>query len=262
VAEIPNLDSQIPTKRRPVTDRTVAFGAEASSARYRLRLLRYVDLAERIRIAANPRPSPPRLLDLGVGKGRLKLYYPDDAPPVEWIGLDIQTWRLEAAAEVGGWRLVRGDGTRLPFRDGAFDIVVCSQVLEHFEDSEGALREAGRVLSPEGTLLLSLPVFPPGIALLARVFVRVLLLLPPVRSRWHGHVRFFSTGTIRRMMEKEFRVRDIRGFRFLSVLFLENFRFFFHLNRWFGRTFPSLAVEVNVEAGKSPAGETKSRRLD
>ncbi|MHC4777463.1 MAG: class I SAM-dependent methyltransferase [Planctomycetota bacterium] len=227
-----------------------AFGAETSPARYRLRLLRYVDLAERIRNVASRRDSPPRLLDLGVGKGRLKLYYPKEGPPVEWIGIDIQTWRLEAASKVGGWRLVRGDGTRLPFDDGAFDIVVCSQVLEHFEDSEGALREAGRVLSPEGTLLLSLPVFPPGFAFLARVLVSALLVFPPIRKRWHGHVRFFSTHAIRRMVGKEFRVRDIRGFRFLSVLFLENFRFFFRLNRWFGRVFPSLSVEVNVEASK------------
>jgi ubiquinone/menaquinone biosynthesis C-methylase UbiE len=241
-----------------VTDRPVAFGVEESSARYRLRLLRYVDLAERIRNAAADRSSPPRLLDLGVGKGRLKRYYTDDAPPVEWIGVDIQAWRLKAAGEVGGWRLVRGDGTRLPFRDGAFHVVVCSQVLEHFEDSEGALAEAGRVLSPEGTLLLSLPVFPPGIALLAGILVRVLLILPGLRRRWHGHVRFFSTRAIRRMMARGFRVRDIRGFRFLSVLFLENFRFFFRLNRWFGRTFPSLAVEVNVEAAKQAPGKNGS----
>jgi ubiquinone/menaquinone biosynthesis C-methylase UbiE len=227
-----------------------AFGVEPSPARYRLRLLRYVDLAERIRRAADGLPEPPRLLDLGVGKGRLKLYYPDTAPPVRWTGLDIQTWRLNAARQVPGWTLVRGDGTRLPFPDDAFDLLVCSQVLEHFEDSEGALREAGRVLRPGGTLLLSLPVFPPGVAALAGVLVQGLLLLPGLRRRWHGHVRFFSTRAVRRMMGDRFHVRDVRGFRFLSVLFLENFRFFYRLNRWLGRTFPSFSVEVNCEAEK------------
>ncbi|MHC4598933.1 MAG: class I SAM-dependent methyltransferase, partial [Planctomycetota bacterium] len=210
-----------------MSDPVKAFGAEESSARYRLRLLRYVDLAERIRAVAEGHAAPPRLLDLGVGKGRLKRYYPPDGPEVDWTGLDIQTWRLQAAREVEGWTLVQGDGTRLPFRGGAFDIVVCSQVLEHFEDSEGALREAGRVLSETGTLLLSLPVFPPGIALLARLFVGALLWIPPLRKRWRGHVRFFSTPAIRRIVGREFEVRDIRGFRFLSILFLENFRFFF-----------------------------------
>ncbi|GEM_PF-2726071 len=228
-----------------------AFGVEESSARYRLRLARYVDLAERIRDIAKNRDAPPRLLDLGVGKGRLKLYYPADGPPVDWIGLDIQTWRLEAAKKVPGWQLVRGDGTRLPFPDGAFDLVVCSQVLEHFENSEEALREAGRVLASDGTLLLSLPVFPPGIAWLAQTVLGGFLRLTGKRKRWHGHVRFFSTASLRRMVGKDFRVRDVRGFRLLSVLFLENFRFYYRLNRWLGRVAPWLSVEVNCEATKT-----------
>jgi len=233
-----------------LNEKPKAFGVEPSSARYRLRLARYVDLADRLRRIAEASPQLPTLLDLGVGKGRLKLYYPDDGPPLSWVGLDIQEWRLRAAGEVPGWRLIRGDGTRLPFRDGAFDVVVCSQVLEHFDDSEGALLEAGRVLCPGGTLLLSLPVFPPGIAPIAQALVRLLLLLPALKRRWHGHVRFFSTRSIRKMMRDRFRMRDVRGFRFLSVLFLENFRFFYRLNAWFGKTFPSLSVEVNCEATK------------
>lgn len=235
-----------------MTESPKAFGVETSSARYRLRLLRYVDMAERIRREAEKRDAPPRLLDVGVGKGRLKLYYPGDGPPVDWTGVDIQTWRLNAAREVPGWRLVRGDGTRLPFRNDAFDLAVCSQVLEHFEDSEGALREVGRVLKPGGSLILSLPVFPPGVALLARILVRALLVIPALRRRWHGHVRFFSTRSIRAMVGRQFRVRDIRGFRLLSVLFLENFRWYFRLNRWLGRVVPFLSVEVNCEAVKEP----------
>lgn len=232
----------------------MAFGVEPSGALYRLRLLRYVDLAERIARLAGGRAEPLRLLDLGVGKGRLKLYCRADGPAVDWTGVDIQVWRLKAAGEVPGWRLVRGDGTRLPFRAGAFDVVVCSQVIEHFDDSEGALREAARVLAPGGTLLLSVPVFPPGAALLAQLLVRALLCLPPVRRRWHAHVRFFSVRSLRRLVGRSYRVRDVRGFRLLSVLFLENFRFFYRLNRWLGRALPSLSVEVNCEATKREGG--------
>ena len=68
-------------------------------------------------------------------------------------------------------------------------------------------------------------------------------------------MRFFSTRSIRAMMRDRFRLVDVRGFRLLSVLFLENFRFFYRLNAWLGKTFPFLSVEVNCEAEKKPASE-------
>ncbi|MCU0722496.1 MAG: class I SAM-dependent methyltransferase [Planctomycetes bacterium] len=238
----------------------LAFGVEPSPAAYRLRLARYVDLAARIARLAGGRAAPPRLLDLGVGKGRLKAFYPPGSPPVEWTGLDVQDWRLREAGKVGGWRLVKGDGVRLPFRDGAFDVVVCCQVLEHFDDPDAALREARRVLAAGGTFLLSLPVFPPGAAAAAGILVRGLRAVPWIRRRWRGHVRFFSTRGVRRLVAPWFAVRDLRGFRLLSVLFLENFRLYYALNAWLGRAFPSLSVEVNCEAVKG--GSEKAQTLE
>ena len=44
-----------------------------------------------------------------------------------------------------------------PFRDGAFDVLLMSDVLEHLENEERALEEGYRVLRPGGTLLLVLP---------------------------------------------------------------------------------------------------------
>jgi ubiquinone/menaquinone biosynthesis C-methylase UbiE len=37
------------------------------------------------------------------------------------------------------------DAGRLPFRDGAFDFVVCSHTLEHVPDPESAISEMCRV---------------------------------------------------------------------------------------------------------------------
>lgn len=59
---------------------------------------------------------------------------------------------IEDDTERGG-RIVRDrplvgcDAQRLPFRDGAFDYVIASQVLEHVEDPEAMLRELMRVAS-------------------------------------------------------------------------------------------------------------------
>ena len=52
------------------------------------------------------------------------------------------------AGEINGDRLVgviRGDATRLPFRDGAFDCIISSEVLEHIDNDTQALSELARV---------------------------------------------------------------------------------------------------------------------
>ncbi|NUB30509.1 methyltransferase domain-containing protein [Azospirillum brasilense] len=51
------------------------------------------------------------------------------------------------------------DGTApaLPAPDGAFDVVLCTEVLEHVPEPVAAVREMARVLAPGGTLLLTAP---------------------------------------------------------------------------------------------------------
>src|SRR5438552_3817688 len=54
-------------------------------------------------------------------------------------------------------RLVCGDITGLPFRDGSFDLVTANMVVEHLRDPENQFREIGRILRPGGMLLLHTP---------------------------------------------------------------------------------------------------------
>jgi SAM-dependent methyltransferase len=56
---------------------------------------------------------------------------------------------------------VNGDGTRLPFPDGTFDRIICSEVLEHIPDDEAALRELFRILKPGGRLAATVPTWFP-----------------------------------------------------------------------------------------------------
>jgi SAM-dependent methyltransferase len=61
---------------------------------------------------------------------------------------------VDAAAFHGDPTIV-GTGEDLPIRDGAVDVVLSTQNLEHVLDPDRVLREAARVLRPDGQILLS-----------------------------------------------------------------------------------------------------------
>jgi SAM-dependent methyltransferase len=84
-----------------------------------------------------------RLLDVGCG---IKPYYPFFAPQAsEYVGVDVDN----PAAEL------EGSVEQLPVADGSFDVVLCTQVLEHTTDPARAVRELRRVLAPRGRVLAS-----------------------------------------------------------------------------------------------------------
>ena len=45
----------------------------------------------------------------------------------------------------------------LPYRDSSFDLVTCTEVIEHLEHYRKTLREMYRVLKPSGTLVITTP---------------------------------------------------------------------------------------------------------
>jgi SAM-dependent methyltransferase len=50
------------------------------------------------------------------------------------------------------------DITDVPFKDAAFDLIICVHVLEHIPDDRRAMREMLRVLRPGGQALLLVPI--------------------------------------------------------------------------------------------------------
>jgi hypothetical protein len=60
-----------------------------------------------------------------------------------------------------GLRAARADFTAMPFRDGAFAMIVCSHVLEHIRDDAAALREIARVTAPGGRVVIMVPAYEP-----------------------------------------------------------------------------------------------------
>lgn len=100
-------------------------------------------------------------LDVGCGAGaRL-----DRAAQLGWVtyGLDLGE-RAVAAAAGRGHRVAVGSAEHLPFPTASMHLVMMSHVLEHLADPLQALREARRVLAPEGLLSVAVPNFGSGTA--------------------------------------------------------------------------------------------------
>lgn len=86
-----------------------------------------------------------RILDVGCGSKPYRKYF--DAS--EYIGLEIEGRNKIADRQY--------DGKKFPFKDGEFDSVFTSQVLEHVFNPDEFLLEINRVLKNEGVLLLTVP---------------------------------------------------------------------------------------------------------
>lgn len=76
------------------------------------------------------------------------------------VGADVDAEALRRAARTvadAGIPILRGDGCRLPFADGAFGLVVSFETIEHLETRRAFVGELRRVLAPGGTCLISTP---------------------------------------------------------------------------------------------------------
>ena len=93
----------------------------------------------------------------------------------------------------GLWSVAAADINRLPFKTHAFDLVICSEVLEHLVDETEATREITRVLKPGKNLVVSVPRYGPE-ALCWRLSVEY-------RTASNGHVRIYRSRQLTALLE-------------------------------------------------------------
>ena len=113
-----------------------------------------------------------KVLDIGCGSGRhVAAAY--QHPEVVAIGTDLSFKDLGDARERllfhdrlgehghGAWGLNVADITALPFARHSFDLVICSEVMEHIHDERAAVAELFRVLKPGHPMVISVPRYVP-----------------------------------------------------------------------------------------------------
>ena len=98
-----------------------------------------------------------RVLDCGCGAGEYVLRFAEVARAVRGIEYNAEKVRQHVARGILPDLVRQGDIEHLPFEDGAFDIVLLNEVLEHVPDDLRALREINRVLAPGGVLAIFSP---------------------------------------------------------------------------------------------------------
>lgn len=143
------------------------------------------------------------VLDLGCGEGRhvIANYVRGD---VQAIGVDLALNDLKTSRErfepfsqpdnhFKSFHLSVANALKLPFPDNSFDKVICSEVLEHIPDYQGALKEIQRVLKPGGMFAASVPRYGPEWVCWA--------LSDEYHANEGGHLRIFRARRLRHDIE-------------------------------------------------------------
>lgn len=100
-----------------------------------------------------------KILDAGAGELKFKKY----CDHLQYFAQDFGQYdgTGDEALQTGSWDNTKldiiSDITDIPVEDKSFDVILCTEVLEHLPDAVKALNEFNRILKPGGLLLLTAP---------------------------------------------------------------------------------------------------------
>ena len=95
-----------------------------------------------------------RVLDVGAGTGRYRSFFAH----CEYKSQDFAQYEGSLTEKWPYTHLdYMCDATSIPVDSGSFDVVLCTEVLEHVPEPIAVINEIGRVLRPGGRLFVSAP---------------------------------------------------------------------------------------------------------
>jgi 2-polyprenyl-3-methyl-5-hydroxy-6-metoxy-1,4-benzoquinol methylase len=144
--------------------------------------------------------DPPKALDAGCGYGVYSVMLAEARYNV--FAIDINKEEITKARQWAGVRGLQnkinfqvGDVENIDHRNSTFDLIVCSEVLEHLEHPIFGARELYRVLKPGGSAIISMPNLACLYGLLQWAYrksgFRSLLGKPPLNLHQIQHSRYW-----------------------------------------------------------------------
>jgi len=154
------------------------------------------------------------LLDVGCGAGHYFHIYKKKG--LKYIGIEPNESLISE-------NVIYASAEKMPFSNESFDYVVCTDVLEHVENLDDAIKEIKRVLKMKGKLILTVPnkkfpfVYDPINWILNKFGKRI-----PIGLWAWGHKRLFKEDDLRKLMEENgLKINHYEGrSRFLVALFV------------------------------------------
>jgi 2-polyprenyl-3-methyl-5-hydroxy-6-metoxy-1,4-benzoquinol methylase len=159
-----------------------------------------------------------RALDAGSGFGVYSILMADAGYDV--LGVDINEDEIRQA---GQWAGARGVKDRIEFRVGdleamtgqtdAFDLIVCSEVLEHLDHPDVGARNLHRMLKPGGRAIVSMPNMACLLGAMQWSYrksgLRALLGKPPLDLHQIQHSRYWFGNILRILRTAGFQVEQV-----------------------------------------------------
>ncbi len=145
-----------------------------------------------------------RALDLGCAQGNVALLLAEAG--LEAWAVDLRCEFLEYAGrkyERGRFQRCAANAEALPFANGAFELVVWGEMIEHVAYPENVLGEIRRVLRPGGHLVLSTPNgrrLRTGLPTFGEVADRGALVAQQFKPDSDGHLFLFARGELEALL--------------------------------------------------------------
>lgn len=163
--------------------------------------------------------NPRDILDIGCASGYVCAEIKNLFPKAKVTGIDASETFIKFAKKTHkGVDFLAADGHNMPFKDKTFDLIVCTEVLEHVVEPKKILAEAKRCLKNNGELIVSMD---SGSFLFSLIWF-FWTKLGRGKVWKDAHIHTFKGNSLKKMLESVgFKIKEGKKSHFGMAIFLK-----------------------------------------